>query len=83
MAPAHNRSGNEPGPTLAPAPMTILRTGATDAQLRIATTVAARVGLIGLLLAGIGIYRVTAYTVTQHTKRLASAYHSAIRAAAS
>jgi putative ABC transport system permease protein len=44
--------------------------GPVHLQLRIAASVAGSVGLIGLLLAAIGIYGVTAYTTARRTREI-------------
>ena len=47
------------------------QSGPVDTQLRLAASVAGSVGLIGVLLAGIGTYGVTAYALTRRTREIA------------
>jgi putative ABC transport system permease protein len=44
--------------------------GPVQLQLRIAGSVAGSLGIVGLLLAGMGIYGVTAYTVARRTREI-------------
>ncbi|MBI4263710.1 MAG: FtsX-like permease family protein [Acidobacteria bacterium] len=61
-------------PRLPPAaPQTLesqLVNGPVETQLRVATAVAGSVGLVGLLLAAIGLYGVTAHAVTRRTREI-------------
>jgi hypothetical protein len=47
-----------------------VQNGPVETQLRIAASIAGSVGIVGLLLASIGIYGVTAYTVARRTREI-------------
>jgi putative ABC transport system permease protein len=57
-------------PVLTTEPLERQNNGPVQTQLRIAATVAGVVGVIGLFLAGIGIYGVTAYAVARRSREL-------------
>ena len=57
-------------PVLTAQPLENELTGLAETQLRIGTALAGAVGVIGLLLAALGIYGVTAYAVTQKTREI-------------
>jgi len=60
----------DPNLTLSTPQRLDMPSGPVYMQLRIASAVAGSVGLVGLLLAAIGIYGVTAYTTTRRTREI-------------
>ena len=57
-------------PVLSAGPLTSHASGPVETQLRIAAAVGASVALIGLWLAGVGVYGVTAYAAAQRTREI-------------